>query len=189
MKRHHLLLAGGLSMSAWFAFFADKTPDTGIAQAVVRTVTPGAAKPSGAGAAPATGATEKSGISATEPAIDTLHPRTRLIADTDDPAFIDRLFMSQNWTPPPPPNVVAPVLAPPPPPPPMAPPMPFTYLGKALDDGGWEVFLARAEQIYIVRGQTVMDGVYRVETIAPPTLSLTYLPLNQVQQINIGASD
>ena len=32
----------------------------------------------------------------------------------------------------------------------------------------------------------VIDGAYRVDAIAPPTLKLTYLPLNQVQQLNIG---
>jgi hypothetical protein len=31
-----------------------------------------------------------------------------------------------------------------------------------------------------------IEGVYRVDAIAPPTLTLTYLPMNQVQQLNIG---
>jgi len=69
----------------------------------------------------------------------------------------------------------------------MAPPMPFTYIGKALADGAWEVFLARGDKTYSVRNQSVIDGIYRVEKIAPPLMSLTYLPLNQQQQMNIGA--
>jgi hypothetical protein len=69
----------------------------------------------------------------------------------------------------------------------MAPPVPFTYIGKALADGTWEVFLARGDKTYSVRVQTVIDGAYRVERIAPPVMSLTYLPLNQQQQMNIGA--
>jgi hypothetical protein len=35
----------------------------------------------------------------------------------------------------------------------------------------------------------VLDGTYRVESIAPPVLTLTYLPLNQQQQLNIGVFD
>jgi hypothetical protein len=92
--------------------------------------------------------------------------------------------MGQNWNPPPPPP---PPPSNTPPPPPMAPPMPFTYIGKALADGAWEVFLARGDKTYSVRVQTVIDGTYRVERIAPPLMSLTYLPLNQQQQMNIGA--
>jgi len=69
----------------------------------------------------------------------------------------------------------------------MAPPVPFIYIGKALADGAWEVFLARGDRTYSVRAQTVIDGTYRVERIAPPVMSLTYLPLNQQQQMNIGA--
>jgi hypothetical protein len=74
-------------------------------------------------------------------------------------------------------------------PPPMAPPLPFAYIGKAVADGAWEVYLARADKTYVVRNQTVIDGTYRVERIAPPLMSVTYLPLNQLQQINIGVFD
>jgi hypothetical protein len=68
----------------------------------------------------------------------------------------------------------------------MAPPMPFTYIGKAVADGVWEVYLSRGDKTYSVRLQTVIDGTYRVDRIAPPLLTVTYLPLNQQQQMNIG---
>jgi hypothetical protein len=71
----------------------------------------------------------------------------------------------------------------------MAPPMPFVYIGKAVADGAWEVYLSRADKTYVVRNQTVIEGTYRVEKIAPPLMSVTYLPLNQLQQINIGVFD
>ena len=71
----------------------------------------------------------------------------------------------------------------------MAPPMPFTFIGKAAADGAWEVFLARGDKTYVVRAKMVIDGTYRVDSIAPPFMSLTYLPLNQVQQLNIGVLD
>jgi hypothetical protein len=71
----------------------------------------------------------------------------------------------------------------------VAPPLPFNYFGKAVQDGAWEVYLARGDKTYVVRNSTVIDGAYRVDRIAPPLLTVTYLPLNQVQQINIGAID
>jgi hypothetical protein len=40
---------------------------------------------------------------------------------------------------------------PPPPPPPSAPPLPFTFIGKSLENGVWEVYLARGDRTYIVR--------------------------------------
>jgi hypothetical protein len=95
------------------------------------------------------------------------------------------VFGTQNWNPPPPPPQAVQEAAPPPPPP-SAPPLPFIYLGKANEAGVWEVYLARADKTYIVKKATVIDGVYRVDAIAPPTLTLTYLPLNQVQTIHIG---
>jgi len=49
--------------------------------------------------------------------------------------------------------------------------------------------LARDEQTFIAREQTVIEGSYRVESIKPPTLTLTYLPLNQVQMLTIGGID
>jgi hypothetical protein len=62
-------------------------------------------------------------------------------------------------------------------------------IGKAYENGAWEVYLARGAKTYIVRPKTVIDGTYRVDAIAPPILTLAYLPLNQVQQLNIGAFD
>jgi hypothetical protein len=68
----------------------------------------------------------------------------------------------------------------------MAPPLPFIYIGKAVADGAWEVYLSRGDKTYSARVQTVIDGAYRVEKIAPPLMTVTYLPLNQQQQMNIG---
>ena len=62
-------------------------------------------------------------------------------------------------------------------------------LGKAVSAGAWEVFLARGDKTYVARLNEVIDGTYRVDRIAPPLLMLTYLPLNQTQQVNIGVSD
>lgn len=114
-----------------------------------------------------------------------LKTRTAFIArQAADSTKTASLFGSQTWTPPPPPPS-----KPLPPPPPTAPPLPFTVLGKKIEDGVWEVYLARDEATYIVREHTVIEGTYRVDSIKPPTLLLTYLPLNQSQTLTIRGID
>ena len=68
----------------------------------------------------------------------------------------------------------------------MAPPLPYKFAGKAHDGSGWKVFLARGENTYIVHAAMTLEGSYRVESIAPPVMTLTYLPLNQTQTLDIG---
>lgn len=77
----------------------------------------------------------------------------------------------------------------PPLPPPAAPNLPFTYIGKKAADGIWEVYLARGQETLVVREQMIIESEYRVESIKPPTLSLVYLPLKQVQTLDIGGAD
>lgn len=105
-------------------------------------------------------------------------------AKPEDTPPQEALFDSQTWTPPPPPPP-----KPTPPPPPVAPPLAFTVIGKKLEEGKWEVFLARGEQIFIAKEKAVLDNNYRVESIKPPTLTVTYLPLNQTQTLTIGGPD
>ena len=90
-------------------------------------------------------------------------------------------FKAQRWEPPPPPPP-----PPAPPPKPMAPPLPYKFAGKVHDGSGWKVFLARGENTYIVHAAMTLEGSYRVESIAPPLMTLTYLPLNQTQTLDIG---
>jgi hypothetical protein len=174
MSMRHLLMAGGLAGAGWLAFFGDRTPDASIAEPVTRP-------------APAASRAAASDQARPEPAILALRPRDTLIGGADNTTRKDGLFANHSWTPPPPPSPLPP--KPVPPPPPNAPPLPFTYLGKKVEDRQWEVFLARGEQTYIVRDQTVIDGAYRVESIRPPILSITYLPLNQVQTLTIGGTE
>jgi len=158
---------------------------TAAASAAPASVPASAPTPASA-AASARGAGQGGGASASGQQILALVPRDVLIGNSDgrfgqggnDAAGV---FGSQNWTPPPPPPQPAP-----PPPPPSAPPLPFTFIGKSVGAGAWEVYLARGDRTYVVRADTVIDGTYRVDAIAPPVLTLTYLPLNQVQQLNIG---
>jgi len=173
MTRRHWLLLSGLLGACALLLFGEREPVSEVAEAVERAVVPARAR-----AVPANGTPQ--------PSILALLPRSEVAGEAGDAfASVDGIFQSQTWSPPPaPPSVpVASV----PPPPPVAPPMPFIYLGKAAGDGVLEVFLARADKTYIVRADTVIDGAYRVVAIKPPVMTLNYLPLNQVQQINIGA--
>lgn len=95
-------------------------------------------------------------------------------------------FAIRDWTPPPLPT---PPLSVAPPPPPEAPPLPFTFIGKQLEGGSWTVFLANQDRTYTVKSGMVIESVYRVDQIVPPTLSLTYLPMQQPQTLAIGPSE
>ncbi|MYM32498.1 hypothetical protein GTP58_29615 [Duganella sp. CY15W] len=178
MKPYQILMAVALAGAAGLALFGDNSSSGDIAEPVARA--PGAAAPA---AAPRS--TSKDGKPQVEAAILPLIPRAQLVGESGEATFAsgEGVFMGQNWNPPPPPP---PPPSNAPPPAPVAPPMPFTYLGKAVADGAWEVYLARGDKTYSVRVQTVIDGTYRVERIAPPLMSVTYLPLNQQQQMNIG---
>lgn len=72
---------------------------------------------------------------------------------------------------------------------PLVPAMPFAYLGKQSSEGRWEVYLSRGDDTLIVREQSIIDDTYRVEAIAPPTMTLVYLPLKLVQTLDIGSAD
>lgn len=194
MKARHFLMAAGVAIAGWLAVFGDKTPEAGIAEPlpVAAAQKPAASKP----AAPVAAAVRKSAVARTgavvaavavndgsgSPILD-LQARDTLIRDGRK-ANDGALFNRQSWTPPPPPPLKPSEM-----PPPVAPPLPFAYLGKKLEDGVWEVYLARGESTVIARQSIVIDGKYRVDAIKPPTLSLTYLPLNQVQRLTIGGTD
>lgn len=107
----------------------------------------------------------------------TLVRRETLVPAT--PGAVSRdLFQPRSWNPPPPP--------PPAQDKPLAPPLPFAYLGKKHDADGWEVYLAQGDQTVIARGGAVIAGAYRIDRIEPPSLVMTYLPLNQAQSLAIG---
>jgi hypothetical protein len=191
MKPYQIAMAVALVGAAGLVLFGDKSPGSDVAEPVERA----ARAPGKSAAAPVLAAASRSGGSASASALAgndvmilRLVPRALLIGEGGEGSFAsaDGVFGGQNWNPPPPPP---PPVSNAPPPPPMAPPLPFVYIGKAAADGAWEVYLSRADKVYVVRAKTVIDGTYRVDAIAPPLMSLTYLPLNQVQQINIGVLD
>ncbi|MGO4381533.1 hypothetical protein [Pseudoduganella sp. RAF53_2] len=212
MKPRHIAMGAALLVAAGLVLFGDKTPSSSVVESADRApakhtgptsaasgqgaaataatagagASAAAASPAGPASAPtlarATGGADKQPV-----AILPLIPRAQLIGEAGDGSFksADGVFGGQTWNPPPPPP--PPPVQAPPPPPPTAPPLPFAVIGKAVADGQWEVYLSRgADQTYVVRKSTVIDGMYRVDNIAPPTMTMTYLPMNQVQQLNIG---
>ncbi|ELX13324.1 hypothetical protein Jab_1c19470 [Janthinobacterium sp. HH01] len=185
MKPYQIVMGVALAAAAGLALFGDNTPSGDIAEPVARGATASAAASATPAPAPRAGRDSKPQA---DVAILRLTPRAMLVGESGDATFAsgEGVFLGQNWNPPPPPP---PPPSKEPPPAPVAPPMPFTVLGKGVADGAWEVYLARGDKTYVVRNQTVIDGTYRVEKIAPPLMSVTYLPLNQVQQINIGVLD
>ena len=94
------------------------------------------------------------------------------------------LFASTSWVAPP--GKAAP---PPPPPPPVAPALPFKYVGKQRSGDGWQVFVARGDQVIVIGAGDAVEGMYRVDAIKPPTMTLTYIPLNEEQTLSIGDAE
>lgn len=97
------------------------------------------------------------------------------------------LFGPRSWEAPAPrPRVAAPV----PPVPPQAPPLPFVYLGKWIEQGRTIVYLTLQGkgQNFMVRGGETLIGTYQVEAVEETRVILTYLPLNMRQTLPLGAS-
>ena len=93
------------------------------------------------------------------------------------------VFEAKSWyVPPPPPPPAMPL----PPPTPTAPLLPFTYLGRYEDLAKPVIFLVRGDRVLLVSAGDVIEGTYRVDGIAGTVLSLTYLPLNIRQTLEIG---
>lgn len=109
------------------------------------------------------------------------------------PESMKDMFQAKSWyVPPPPParkgkggatgmeNVPIPV----------APPLPFQYIGKMKGDGNRSaVFLENQGRIFIAGEGDTVESKYRVDTIIPPVMTLTYLPLNIKQTMQIGETN
>jgi hypothetical protein len=179
-----------LGLVTYLAFYGDKSPSSSddsmltaftLAQRTASTIKAVTTNPA---TKSAKSTTVGSSVITT---LDLLIPRDTLIVPRKASTSTGKqLFASGSWTPLPPPVKPIPVL---PPPPPMAPTLPFAFIGKKLEAGAWEVFLSRGEQSFVAKEGSLIDNTYRIDKIAPPNLSLTYLPLGQSQNLSIGASE
>jgi len=92
---------------------------------------------------------------------------------------VGQMFSSPQ---PPPPPVAARMK----PEPPRAPPLPFRFFGRLVEDGKTVVFLNLQDDTYAVKAGDTIAGSYRVEEISGTEVVLTYLPLQQRQTLPIG---
>lgn len=93
-------------------------------------------------------------------------------------------FATKSWyVPPPPPPPVAAA----PPPKPTAPPLPFAYMGSYDDaEGPTVIMLVRSDRLYTVSEGDLIDGTYRIERVQSGVIEMTYLPLQEKQQLPTG---
>jgi hypothetical protein len=96
-------------------------------------------------------------------------------------------FRSKSWLPPPPPPPPPSAAAPPAPPPkPVAPPLPFRFVGMLEQQSDKPTaFLAKGEALHVVHVGDVIDGAYRIESLSPAKVVVTYLPLKQEQTLGV----
>ena len=111
--------------------------------------------------------------------------RLDLLGSRTSPAPAGDPFQARSWAPAPDPEPASRRRLPPPPP--QAPPLPFAYMGKLVEDATTTVFLARQDRNYVVRAGDTIDGTYRVERIADDGLVVTYLPLKIQQTLPFSA--
>lgn len=76
-----------------------------------------------------------------------------------------------------------------PPPKPTAPPLPFIYIGKVIEDGLPTVFVSKHEKTYLLKGGEILDGTYSVNKVEAEQVVFTYLPLETEQVMNIRGKD
>ncbi|MDB5811371.1 MAG: type secretion system, translation initiation factor [Betaproteobacteria bacterium] len=106
---------------------------------------------------------------------------SRLDVQKSDAPITDA-FEPRSWVPPAPRIKMTPA-------PPQAPPLPFIYVGKMMEDGRIVVFLSSQDRNYAVRSGDRLDGNYQVDDIKPTMMLLTYLPLNLQQSLAIGSAN
>lgn len=69
------------------------------------------------------------------------------------------------------------------PPPASAPPLPFRYIGKLVQEGRAEVWLMRGERHYSAVPGASLGRDYRVEQVTETEVLITYLPLDIQQSL------
>lgn len=95
-------------------------------------------------------------------------------------AAAGELFATRSWQPPAPP--------PAPPPKPTAPPLPFKYAGKLIEDKLVRLFLTQGDTTTLV-AQGDQIGNYDIERVTTTSVALVYRPLREKQTLNFGGYD
>jgi len=97
---------------------------------------------------------------------------------------VDLFYIKPKVIPaPPPPSRVTPApVADLTPPPPVAPPLPFTYVGKMVEENKLTIYASKAGRNYILKEADMIEGMYSVKSIDSEKVIFEYLPL-QFEQI------
>ena len=82
-------------------------------------------------------------------------------------------------------RLARPVQPPPPAPAPEAPPLPFTYFGRLVENGTTVVFLNIQDRIATGRVGDTLDRRYRIESIDEQAITFNYLPLDIRQRLAV----
>lgn len=182
------VLGAVLAATLVAAWLAPSSPDDGVALSErAKSVRAPAADAAGPARSPAARGSVQG---ATPSPAEVLSIRGREPGGDDDEEA--RLFAATQWTPPPQPAPAAAsaplqaVPALPPPPPAQAPPLPFRVLGRYEEGGRAVVFLQYNDQNLVVRVGDTLAEQYKVEGLSGTALTLRYLPLNQLQSLDIG---
>jgi len=69
----------------------------------------------------------------------------------------------------------------------MAPPFPYTYLGRVDDAGKASVLVGRADKSITAQAGDLIDGIWRVDKITERSIELIYEPLGQRQTLSAGS--
>jgi hypothetical protein len=72
--------------------------------------------------------------------------------------------------------------------PPQAPPLPFTYMGKMIEDDRITVFLTNRDRNLIARAGDTLVETYRVDEVGDNRMLFTYLPLGIKQELAFDAA-
>ena len=103
-------------------------------------------------------------------------------------------FTSRSFLPPPPPRPAITVAPPPPPAPPApppiptAPPFPWTFMGRMIEDPqNPAVFLSRSDRLTVARIGDTLENVWKVEGMDAHGLRVEYLPLKSSIKVNLPA--
>lgn len=67
--------------------------------------------------------------------------------------------------------------------PPTAPAFPYAVIGDWTEDRSTAAFLAARNEVKLIHINDLIDGVYRVQGLAPGKMIVIYVPMNQPQEI------
>jgi hypothetical protein len=99
-------------------------------------------------------------------------------------------FAIRKQNKPPAPRAPVVVAAPPPPPAPApttsAPPLPFVYMGKLIDETRLTIFLVTGDRNLLVREGETLESVYHLDRVTESHLLFTHLPTGIQQIMQIG---